>query len=89
MAPAQKLAGHYHDTNGRAIENIEVSLGMGLRVFDASVGGLGGCPYAPGAAGNVATEAVNARLIELGYETGLHADVLAAGAKMARELRDV
>ena len=89
VAPAQKLAGHYHDTNGRAIENIEVSLGMGLRVFDASVGGLGGCPYAPGAAGNVATEAVNARLIELGYETGLHADVLAAGAKMARELRDV
>ncbi|HBN32269.1 MAG TPA: hydroxymethylglutaryl-CoA lyase, partial [Rhodobacteraceae bacterium] len=61
--PAGKLAGHYHDTSGRALANIEASLALGLRVFDAAVGGLGGCPYAPGAAGNVATEAVHDRLI--------------------------
>ncbi|MGH1445606.1 MAG: hydroxymethylglutaryl-CoA lyase [Cognatishimia sp.] len=85
--PAEKLAGHYHDTAGRALENIEVSLEMGLRVFDAAVGGLGGCPYAPGAAGNVATEAVDARLRALGFETGLDADVLAKAAGMARSMR--
>jgi hydroxymethylglutaryl-CoA lyase len=60
--PAEQLAGHFHDTSGRALDNIEVALARGLRVFDAAVGGLGGCPYAPGAAGNVATEAVAARL---------------------------
>lgn len=85
--PAEKLAGHYHDTAGRALENIEVSLEMGLRVFDAAVGGLGGCPYAPGAAGNVATEAVDARLRALGFETGLDSDVLAKAAEMARSMR--
>jgi hydroxymethylglutaryl-CoA lyase len=49
--PAGMLAGHYHDTGGRACDNIEASLALGLRVFDAAVGGLGGCPYAPGAQG--------------------------------------
>jgi hydroxymethylglutaryl-CoA lyase len=81
------LAGHYHDTAGRALENIEVSLARGLRVFDAAVGGLGGCPYAPGAAGNVATEVVDARLRVLGYATGLDAAILAKAAKMAKEMR--
>jgi hydroxymethylglutaryl-CoA lyase len=85
--PARKLAGHYHDTAGRALENIEASLAMGLRVFDAAVGGLGGCPYAPGAAGNVASEAVHDRLVELGYDTGLDRLVLVAAAEMARKLR--
>lgn len=85
--PAERLAGHFHDTNGRALDNIEVALGHGLRVFDAAVGGLGGCPFAPGAAGNVATEAVHARLAELGHETGLDADVLAEAAAMARAMR--
>ena len=85
--PAAQLAGHYHDTAGRALENIEVSLTRGLRVFDAAVGGLGGCPYAPGAAGNVATEAVHARLLALGYETGLDAGILARAADMARAMR--
>ncbi|MDF1855680.1 hydroxymethylglutaryl-CoA lyase [Pseudooceanicola sp.] len=85
--PASKLAGHYHDTNGRALDNIEVSLGLGLRVFDAAVGGLGGCPYAPGAAGNVATEAVHERLSALGYDTGLDPAVLAKAADMARAMR--
>lgn len=85
--PVDKLAGHYHDTGGRALANIEASLDQGLRVFDAAVGGLGGCPYAPGAAGNVATEAVQARLEALGYATGLDARVLAKAADMARAMR--
>lgn len=87
VVPAEKLAGHYHDTSGRALENIEASLGLGVRVFDAAVGGLGGCPYAPGAAGNVATEAVDARLKALGYDTGLDAQVLETAAAMARAMR--
>ncbi len=85
--PALRLAGHFHDTSGRALENIEVSLARGLRVFDASVGGLGGCPYAPGAQGNVASEAVALRLDALGYETGLDGAVLAQAAEMARAMR--
>ncbi|WP_323782478.1 hydroxymethylglutaryl-CoA lyase [Leisingera sp.] len=85
--PAENLAGHYHDTSGRALDNIEASLDQGVRVFDAAVGGLGGCPYAPGAAGNVATEAVHRRLTDLGYDTGLDADVLAEAALMARSMR--
>lgn len=87
VIPAERLAGHYHDTAGRALANIEASLEKGLRVFDAAVGGLGGCPYAPGAAGNVATEAVDARLRELGYETGLDTTVLERAAEMARGMR--
>lgn len=85
--PAFALAGHYHDTQGRALENIEASLALGLRSFDAAVGGLGGCPYAPGAAGNVATEAVAARLAALGFSTGLDAAVLDEAAALARRLR--
>lgn len=87
VLPAGKLAGHYHDTAGRALANIEVSLDKGLRVFDGAVGGLGGCPYAPGAAGNVATEAVHARLTELGLNTGLSPDVLTKAAAYARQIR--
>ncbi|MBQ0750479.1 MAG: hydroxymethylglutaryl-CoA lyase [Roseovarius sp.] len=87
VVPVERLAGHFHDTSGRALENIEVALAQGVRVFDAAVGGLGGCPYAPGAAGNVATEAVHTRLAELGYETGLDAAVLARAANMARAMR--
>ena len=85
--PADRLAGHYHDTGGRALENIEASLAHGLRVFDAAVGGLGGCPYAPGAAGNVATETVHDRLTALGYATGLDRAVLDKAADMARAMR--
>ncbi|MDW4496905.1 hydroxymethylglutaryl-CoA lyase [Sulfitobacter sp. D35] len=85
--PVGRLAGHYHDTGGRALANIDASLSMGVRVFDAAVGGLGGCPYAPGASGNVATEAVAAHLAALGYETGLDGAVLAQAAEMARAMR--
>jgi len=87
--PADRLAGHFHDTGGRALENIDVSLARGLRVFDAAVGGLGGCPYAPGASGNVATEAVAAHLEERGFDTGLDRDVIARAADMAREMQHV
>jgi hydroxymethylglutaryl-CoA lyase len=89
VAPAGRLAGHFHDTGGQALANIETSLGMGLRVFDASCGGLGGCPYAPGAAGNVATEAVAARMQALGYATGVDLERLAEAAAFARSLRSV
>jgi hydroxymethylglutaryl-CoA lyase len=85
--PAARLAGHFHDTCGRALENVEVALGRGVRVFDAAVGGLGGCPYAPGAAGNVATEALADRLAALGHETGLDRAVIAEAAAMVREMR--
>ncbi|MEL7081401.1 MAG: hydroxymethylglutaryl-CoA lyase [Pseudomonadota bacterium] len=87
VVPVGRLAGHYHDTNGRAIDNIDASLALGMRVFDAAVGGLGGCPYAPGAAGNVATEAVAAHLERLGYDTGLDLAVVGEAAEMARAMR--
>ena len=85
--PVSRLAGHFHDTGGRAIANIDASLALGVRVFDAAVGGLGGCPYAPGAAGNVATEVVHEHLTRLGYDTGLDGTVLQEAAAMARHLR--
>ena len=77
VVPAEHLALHFHDTHGRALENIRVGLEMGIQVIDASVAGLGGCPYAPGASGNVASEAVLSMLHELGIETGVDlADVV-------------
>jgi hydroxymethylglutaryl-CoA lyase len=85
--PPAKLAGHYHDTGGRALENIAVSLERGLRVFDASVGNLGGCPYAPGAKGNVDTLAVARMLEAKGYATGLDLAGLENVAAFARSLR--
>jgi len=85
--PAGQLAGHYHDTNGRALENIAVSIERGLRTFDAAVGGLGGCPYAPGAAGNVATEAVIAMLHDKGFATGVDPGILSKAAAFAKSLR--
>jgi len=87
VVPVEQLAGHYHDTSGRAVENIEASLERGVRVFDAAVGGLGGCPYAPGAKGNVATEKVHSRLRGLGYETGLDSAILNDAAVLAVEMR--
>ena len=87
VVPPEKLAGHYHDTAGRALANIEVSLAKGLRTFDSSVGGLGGCPYAPGAAGNVATQAVVEMVEEKGFETGILKDKLAEATAFAVGLR--
>jgi hydroxymethylglutaryl-CoA lyase len=69
--PLERLAGHYHDTYGQALANIYASLELGVATFDASVAGLGGCPYAAGASGNVATEDVLYMLQGLGVETGV------------------
>ncbi len=74
--PAARLAGHYHDTYGQALANIYASLELGVATFDASVAGLGGCPYAKGATGNVATEDVVYMLNGLGIETGIDLDRL-------------
>ena len=71
-----KTAMHFHDTRGTALANIAESLRFGVSVFDSSIGGLGGCPYAPGAAGNVATEDVVYLLEGMGYRTGLDLDKL-------------
>ena len=82
----EKFAGHFHDTKGRALDNIGVSLERGLRVFDSCVGGLGGCPYAPGAQGNVATEAVIPFLTAKGFETGLDINKISEAATFAKSL---
>jgi len=89
VVPAEKLAGHYHDTKGRALDNIAVSLEKGIRTFDSAIGGLGGCPYAPGAKGNVATEAVVGLMEREGFDTGLKHDLLSDVADFARTLRRV
>jgi hydroxymethylglutaryl-CoA lyase len=78
LVPINKLAGHYHDTYGMAIANIYASLQMGMATFDSSIAGLGGCPYAQGASGNVATEDVVYLLQGLGIETGIDLAKLAA-----------
>jgi len=74
QVPIARLAGHYHDTYGQALANIYASLEMGVATFDSSVAGLGGCPYAKGASGNVATEDVVYMLHGLGIETGIDLD---------------
>eukprot|EP01133_Synstelium_polycarpum_P014312 gene14312-16889_t len=76
QVPRDKLAGHFHDTYGQAIANIYASLEEGIQVFDSSIAGLGGCPYAKGASGNVATEDVLYLLNGLGIETGIDMDKL-------------
>jgi hydroxymethylglutaryl-CoA lyase len=88
VAPAARLAGHFHDTRKRALDNIEASLTRGLRTFDASAGGLGGCPYAPGAAGNVATGQVARLLAARGHPTGIDIAKLDMAETFARTLRE-
>ncbi len=74
--PANKLAMHFHDTYGQALANIYAVLELGIRTIDSSVGGLGGCPYAKGASGNVSTEDVIYMLNGLGFDTGVDLDKL-------------
>ncbi len=81
LVPVEKLAGHFHDTYGMAIANIYTALQAGVHTFDSSVSGLGGCPYAKGASGNVATEDVVYLLHGLGYHTGVDMDKLVAASK--------
>jgi hydroxymethylglutaryl-CoA lyase len=85
--PIAKLGGHYHDTYGQALANIYASLELGVRTFDSSVAGLGGCPYAKGATGNVASEDVVYMLDGLGIETGVDlAKLFRAGQFICRQL---
>ena len=85
--PRDKLAGHFHDTYGQALANIYASLLEGIHVFDSSVAGLGGCPYAKGASGNVASEDVLYLLNGLGIHTGIDIDALiAAGERICSVL---
>jgi len=85
--PLEEVSGHFHDTYGQALANIYACLEMGVHAFDTSVAGLGGCPYAKGATGNVATEDVVFMLNGLGIETGVDLDALAsAGAWISAEL---
>src|SRR5262245_59633661 len=76
--PVEKVALHFHDTRGTALANVLASLPFGIRTFDASAGGLGGCPYAPGAAGNIATDDLIYMLDGLGIETGVSLAALSA-----------
>jgi len=86
--PLKKIAGHYHDTFGMAAANIYASLQMGIGIYDSSVAGLGGCPYAAGAAGNVATEDVVWLLTGLGIDTGVDLDALVdTGVWISRQLK--
>lgn len=88
--PAGRLAGHYHDTNNRALDNVRASLELGLRTFDGAVGGLGGCPYAQGAKGNVSTTALARMLAAEGWATGIDMERLAAAeAFLASEIATV
>ncbi len=77
---------HFHNTRGAALANILTAMQLGITEFDASVGGLGGCPYAPGATGNVATEEVVHLLHDMGYETGIDLKALIEAAAMAQEI---
>lgn len=87
LVEAARVNAHFHDTYGRALVNLEACLALGVRSIDASAAGLGGCPFAPGATGNVATEAVLAMLAARGFETGVDRDaVRAAGAAVRAAL---
>lgn len=83
--PVERLAGHFHDTYGQALANILAAMDLGVAVFDSSVAGLGGCPYAPGATGNVATEDVLYLLDGLGIETGVDLTLLAEAGRFVCE----
>jgi hydroxymethylglutaryl-CoA lyase len=86
LMPKDKIALHLHDTRGTALANVLMGLQKGITRFDASVGGLGGCPYAPGAAGNLATEDLVYMLHGMGYETGVDFDKLIAAGELATQL---
>jgi isopropylmalate/homocitrate/citramalate synthase len=84
--PVERVAFHLHDTAGLALENIRLTLDAGITIFDGSAGGLGGCPFAPGAPGNLSTEALVRMLDGLGIETGVDADAVAAAGREMRAL---
>lgn len=82
--PIEQLSLHIHDTDGHALDNIDAGLAFGIRTFDSAAGGLGGCPFAPGAPGNVATEKVLTHLHERGYDTGVDIEAVANAFELVR-----
>src|SRR6476619_1641142 len=88
VLPARKLAMHFHDTRGTALANTLAALEMGMATFDASAGGLGGCPYAPGASGNMATEDLLYMLDRMGIETGVSRDRVVAASSIVAPYLD-
>ncbi len=86
MFPNQQFAGHFHDTNFTALANIYAAMTAGWNVFDSSAGGLGGCPFSPGASGNVATEKVVWMMEKMGIATGIDAEKLKETAEFAKQI---
>ena len=84
--PPHLIAGHFHDTSGRALENVDAALEFEVKRFDAAAGGLGGCPYAPGAKGNLSTMALSRHLHDNGYDTGLDLEKLSFAETYLRSL---
>ena len=82
----ERLSCHFHDTRAMGVANVFAATEVGIRKFDASIGGLGGCPFAPGATGNVATEDVVLLLEQMGYDTGIDLGKLIAASDLAKEL---
>jgi hydroxymethylglutaryl-CoA lyase len=82
VIPATKLAMHFHDTRGTALANTLAALELGITTFDASAGGLGGCPYAPGASGNMATEDLVYMLDGMNIRTGVNLQLLTEASKI-------
>jgi hydroxymethylglutaryl-CoA lyase len=85
--PLERLAMHFHDTRGTALANVLVALQMGISIFDSSAGGLGGCPYAPGASGNLATEDLLYMLRGLGVETGVDLEAVVRASHFLARVR--
>jgi hydroxymethylglutaryl-CoA lyase len=85
--PIERLAMHFHDTRGTALANVLAALQMGISIFDSSTGGLGGCPYAPGASGNLATEDLLYLLNGLGIETGVDLDAVVEASRFLAGVR--
>jgi hydroxymethylglutaryl-CoA lyase len=83
---AGRISCHFHDTRGMGVANVAAALESGIRKFDASIGGLGGCPFAPGATGNVATEDVVLMLHQMGFETGIDLPLLVAAVDLVSKL---
>jgi hydroxymethylglutaryl-CoA lyase len=83
---AERISCHFHDTRAMGLANVYAAVESGIRKFDASIGGLGGCPFAPGASGNVATEDVVMMLEQMGYDTGIDLDRLMEASRLAQEL---
>lgn len=86
LFPNQQFAGHFHDTNFTALANIYAAMTGGWSVFDSSAGGLGGCPFSPGASGNIATEKVVWMLKKMGISTGIHLEKLKVTAEFAKQI---